>query len=176
MPFRPLPASPPRRRAVLLLLALGLLLQAQAGVLRQLLGAAHWHQPVSVQAQAAAGDSWLDRLQQWRQQVQARSPLIGGHGLAGHARRVAHDDNDGHHHAGLARHHHAPQAVGVVSVDQTGSDPLADSLAGSLLQPLALAAALGWPVAAGGGQAWARSTQGRWQDAGLRQPERPPQA
>jgi hypothetical protein len=173
------------RRSLLALLVLGLLLQAQAGVLRQLLGAAHWHRPAAVQA--AADDGWLDRLQAWRRDLLARSPLIAGHG-----RQAVHDERDGHHHAaaspaaathghhhdGAARHHHAPQDTSVVTAERAAgdADPLSDSQVGSLLQPLALDA--GWrdvrPSQAP--TTWPGSRTPQWQDAARRLPERPPRA
>lgn len=169
------------RRSLMALVVLGLLLQAQAGVLRQLLGAAHWHRPAALQA--AMDDSWLDRLQTWRRDLLARSPLIGGHGLA-----AVHDHSDGHHHAavspsthhhdGAARHHHAPQDASVVTAERAGGDgdPLTEGQSGSLLQPLALDA--GWrsvvPVRAPA--IWPGSHTPHWQDAARRLPERPPRA
>lgn len=168
------------RRSLLALLVLGLLLQAQAGVLRQLLGAAHWHQPA---VQAAVDDSWLDRLQAWRRDLLARSPLIGGHGVA-----TVRDDSDGHHHAavlpsthhhdGAARHHHAQHDASVVTAERAGADgdPLSDGQIGSLLQPLALDAGWRGVVPAQAPAAWPGSRAPQWQDAAARLPERPPRA
>lgn len=177
----PVLVSPPRRwqRRLLAVLVLGLLLQAQLGVLRQLLGAAHWHRPAAV----AADGGWLDRLQAWRRDLLARSPLIGGH-----ARQAVHDDSDGHHHAavlpaihhhdGVDRHHHAPQDTSVVTMERvTGdADPLSDSQVGSLLQPLALD--VGWrsAVPACAPATWPGNCAPHWQDAARRLPERPPRA
>ncbi len=172
---------PPRRlrRCLLTLLVLGLLLQAQAGVLRQLLGAAHWHRPAALQAAAVADGSWLDQLQAWRRDLLAHSPLIGAH-EADQGRAALHDDGDGHHHHhdGMARHHHAPQDASVVATERAGGDgePLSDGQAGSLLQPLALAAGWGhiglWRAPA----AWPGARASHWQDAARRLPERPPRA
>jgi hypothetical protein len=167
---------PPRRlrRCLLALLVLGLLLQAQAGVLRQLLGAAHSHRP----AQAQADGSWLDRLQAWRHDLLAHSSLVGAHGVD-HGRAAPHEVGDGHHHHdGVARHHHAPQDASVVASERAGGDgdPLSDGQAGSLLQPLALATDWGriglWRAPA----TWPGARASRWQDAALRLPERPPRA
>lgn len=176
-----MPSVPPSpRRLLLALLMLGLLLQAQAGVLRQLLGAAHWHQTVAAPAIDDAG--WLARLQAWRQAVQARSLLVGGHGRAVHAdhghgpalARSAHAT--GHHHGQVARHHHAPHGDDVVALEpgRGDGDPLPDAQAGSLLQPLALAGGWRGPVTLRDGAGWAATPAIRWQDAGLRLPERPP--
>jgi len=172
----PAPLLPPRRaplrRAMLALLVLGLLLQAQAGVLRQLLGAAHWHRPVAMQAQPVQADGgWLARLQAWRLERLASSPLAAAHPLAAPA-------EGHHHHDGLARHHHAPQLAGLVPLEPTGGDDgsLADGLAGSLLQPLALAAPWRLPAQAAANGAWPGGPAAPWRSAGLRQPERPPRA
>lgn len=159
---RPLPGRAAIRLVLLCLLLLGVLLHGQAGVLRQLLGAAHWHR----QAVAAASPSqlgWLDQWQAWRQQVQARSPLVGGHA------------EPGHHHDGSERHRHDHDAT-VVALESGGdsADPLADTLAGSLLQPLGLAAAPRWPATAVARPGWPPTATVAWRDAGHRLPERPP--
>jgi hypothetical protein len=184
---------PPRllRHSLLALLVLGLLLQAQAGVLRQLLGAAHWHQPVVLQATAAAHAGWLDRLQAWRRDLLARSLLIAGHG-----RSAVHDDGDGHHHAaaashawpaaapaahhhdGVARHHHTSQDASVVTPERPAGDgdPLSDGQIGSLLQPLALDAGWRGALPVPGPAAWPGGRVPHWRDAARRLAERPPRA
>jgi hypothetical protein len=179
------------RRAVRLrcllpaLLVLCLLLQAQAGVLRQLLGAAHWHRPVA--AQAASGAGWWTALQAWRADLLARRPLAAGHHLGqdtghgpGHPHASAHARLPPHIHTHdeAARHHHAPQDASVVALDAaTGDgDAGADATAGSLLHPLALAAALRLPApdASAGRHATLRAAP--WHDAALRRLDRPPRA
>lgn len=178
------PPSPPGhllRGGLLALLVLGLLLQAQAGVLRQLLGAVHWHRPAALQL--AVDDSWLDRLQAWRRGMLASRPLVGGHGPA-----ALHDDSDGHHqaagwpaahhHDGAARHHHAPQDGSVVTAERGGGDgdPLSDGQIGSLLQPLVLDAGWRAGVPLQAPATWPGSRTPHWQDAARRLPERPPRA
>jgi len=151
------------RRALLCLLLLALLLHGQAGVLRQLLGASHWHQPAQAQAEAAP-PVWLQQWRAWRQQLQARSPLVAGHA------------EPGHHHDGLARHHHHAADATVVALEPAadGDDPLGDSLAGSLLQPLGLVAGWAWPGVLQAGRHWPAGVEAAWRDAGARLPERPP--
>ncbi len=162
LPVRPLPGHALLRHALLCLLLLGVLLHGQAGVLRQLLGAAHWHRQ-AVAATSPSLPGWLDQLQAWRQQMQARGPLVGGH---------AEPD---HHHNGSERHHHDHDAT-VVALETAGdsADPLADTLAGSLLQPLGLAAAPRWPATAVARPGWPPTATTAWRDAGRRLPERPP--
>jgi len=166
-----LPARATAHRALLCLLLLAVLLHGQAGVLRQLLGAAHWHVPAAKAAAPAAAPStvthaatWLDQALAWRQQLQARSPLVGGHAMPGH------------HHDGSERHHHGPQDSSVVALESGNdtADTLADTLAGSLLQPLALAAGLCWAAAAALRMHWSPAGASAWRDAGTRLPERPP--
>ncbi|MES2714936.1 MAG: hypothetical protein V4795_04190 [Pseudomonadota bacterium] len=166
---RPVPGRTPRRHALLCLLLLALLLHGQAAVLRQLLGAAHWHHQAQP-ADSGAQPGWLDRLQAWRQQLQARSPLVAAH-AGGHA-------DTGHHHAGSERHHHHGQDRTVVALEPGGSGAgaLADTLAGSLLQPLGLAAPLCWAGHAPRALAWPHAPAAAWCDAGRRLPERPPRA
>ena len=52
----------------------------------------------------------------------------------------------------------------------------ADTLSGSLLQPLGLAGPLRWPGAAVASQRWAPAGAAAWRDASARLPERPPRA
>ncbi len=163
---RPPPGRALARHALLCLLLLGVLLHGQAGVLRQWLGAAHWHAQTSAAATTAPGGAgWLARAQAWRQAVQARSPLTGGHAAPGH------------HHGGSERHHHSLQDATVVALERGGdsADPLADTLAGSLVQPLGLANLLRWPRTADAAAAhWPLASAPAWRDASTRQPERPP--
>ena len=159
---RLLPGCAAVRRALLCLLLLGLLLHAQAGVLRQLLGAAHWHAP----ADAAQQAGWLDGARAWRQQLLAHRPLAGAHADAGHQ----------HHHGGSARHHHGADDTSVVALEpgDAGQGSLSDGAAGSLLQPLGLAGPLGWLAGSQAGQGWPHAATPDWRSAGNRQPERPP--
>jgi len=161
------PARAHWRSALLCLLLLGLLLHGHAGVLRQLLGAAHWHSVPAAQAlpdKPRAG--WLQAMHGWRQQLQSRSPLIAGHAL--HA----------HHHDGLQRHHHGPQDASVASLQraQAADTGAQDAASGSLLQPLALATGPGWCPPAAGAVRWSTAAAPGWRDAGSRLPERPPRA
>ncbi len=164
---RPVPGRTPRRHALLCLLLLALLLHGQAAVLRQLLGAAHWHHQAQP-ADSGAQPGWLDRLQAWRQQLQARSPLVAAH-AGGHA-------DTGHHHGGTERHHHHGQDHTVVALERGGgsADALADTLAGSLLQPLGLATGLHWAGRDAPAMRWPTIATTAWRDAGRRLPERPP--
>lgn len=170
MPFdRPPPGRTLARHALLCLLLLGVLLHGQAGVLRKLLGAAHWHaQPTVAAANALGGASWLARVQAWRQSVQASFPLAGGHAAPGH------------HHGGSERHHHSHQDETVVTLEPGGgsadrsADTLADTLAGSLMQPLGLANLLRWPHTAVAAAHWPHGSAAAWRNAAARLPERPP--
>lgn len=110
MPFdRPHRGRTLTRHALLCLLLLGVLLHGQAGVLRKLLGAAHWHAQASgAGATVPVGDSWLARVQAWRQAVQASYPLAGGHATPAH------------HHGGSERHHHSQQDETVVTLEPGG--------------------------------------------------------
>jgi TPR repeat protein len=154
-------------RSLLCLLLLGMLLHGHAGVLRQLLGAAHWHSQAAVAGPADA--DWLARLLAWRAALQARSPLTGSHATPGH------------HHAGSERHHHGRDDSTVVSLERSAdsSDPLTDApdtLSGSLLQPLGLAGRLHWCVPGDTTMCWAQVRASAWRDASARLPERPPRA
>jgi len=162
---RPPPGRTLARHTLLCLLLLGVLLHGQAGVLRKLLGAAHWHAPTSVAAATAPGGaSWLARVQAWRQAVQASYPLAGGHAAPGH------------HHGGSERHHHSHQDETVVTLERSGdnADTLADTLAGSLMQPLGLASPLRWPRTAAAAAHWPHTRAAAWRNATARLPERPP--
>jgi hypothetical protein len=158
------------RHALLCLLLLGVLLHGHAGVLRQLLGAAHWHtQAGPAQDDGPAQAGWMARAQAWRIALLTRSPLAGGHAAPGH------------HHDGSERHHHDRHDSTVVALERgvDSSDPLADApdpLAGSLLQPLALAGPMRWPGARVASQRWPSAAAAVWRDAGVRLPDRPPRA
>ena len=163
---RPLSQRTGLHRALLCLLLLGVLLHGHAGVLRQLLGAAHWHAPAGPAALARpALADWLAQALAWRADLQARSPLVGGHATPGH------------HHGGSERHHHDRHDTTVVVLEPaTDSADTPDARAGSLLQPLGLAGLLHWTGAAPASARWARACAAAWRDANHRQPERPPRA
>ena len=151
---------------VLLCLLLGVLLHGQAGVLRQLLGATHWHQPAEAErslASPAPLAGWAP-LQAWREQLLARSPLVGGHAM--------HDHGDG------LRDHHAGDDSTVVALEPGGetADPLTDSLAGSVLQPLGLAGHLHWAGTPDAQTAWPVAASAAWRSASARLLDRPPRS
>ena len=173
---RPLPGCAAARRVLLCLLLLGVLLHAQAGVLRQLLGAAHWHQPTAP-GRSMASPAYLSgwaQLQAWRQQLQARSPLVGDHGMAN--RQADHQHQHQHHHDSSQRHHHAGDDTTVITFEPGGdaAEPLSDTLAGSLLQPLGLAGHLHWAGTPTAQAAWPMVAGAAWRDAGTRVLDRPP--
>lgn len=178
---RPLTGRAAARRVLLCLLLLGVLLHAQAGVLRQLLGAAHWHQdstPVRSATSPAPWGGWA-HLQAWRQQLHARSPLVGGHALPGdraHRDGDDHDRHGNHHHDASQRHHHAGDDTTVVALEFGGdaADPLTDSLAGSVLQPLGLAGLVHWAGTPDAHTVWPVAASAAWRNAGARVLDRPP--
>ncbi len=163
---RPLTGRAAARRVLLCLLLLGVLVHGQAGVLRQLLGAAHWHKAMAAQRSglSSAATGWWPQLQAWRQQLQAHRPLVAD---------LAHA---GHHHADNARHRHDAHDHTVVAIEpgDDGADPLAEPLAGSVLQPLGLAWHLSWPLLAALAAPWPRQAAVAWRDAVMHPPERPP--
>lgn len=150
------------------LVVMGLLLQGQAGTLRRLLGVVHWHAPQAAQVLPGAHTGgWLQTVQAWRQQVQARSPWVAGH-----------TGVEDHHHDGMARHHHGPADDTVVALEPLhGSDAsTSDAGSGSLLHPLAPASGMRWHLPAAMAAHWARTALPGWRDASVRRPERPPRA
>lgn len=168
-----LPAPRHARRALLCLLLLGLLLQGPAQVLRHLVGAAHWHAAVPVPhtatsgpAQRAGWDHGLVEVRHLRQQLQARSPLAGGHAVRGHR------------HDGTERHHHHPADATVVALEPLHDREAmqSDGASASLLQPLGLADALAWRLPPAAAPRWPAAMDRDWRNADLRQPERPPRA
>ncbi|MBL8351612.1 MAG: hypothetical protein JNL87_15045 [Burkholderiaceae bacterium] len=153
-------------------LLLALAVQGYAGVLVQLLGPMHRHDPGTA-AVAGVGEqlhAWLDALQAWQRDLRARSvaPGLLGHGGATHS------------HGLFERHHHAHGDATVVALDGgAAGDAVEDAsaaAAGSLTAPSGPAARLILPAAttqAG----WARPASARpWRDAAARRPERPPPA
>jgi hypothetical protein len=170
---RPLPTRALAGRALLCLLLAGLLLHGQAQLLRQVLGAAHWHTLLPLQADTAADPApgqgwpdWLTGLRHLHQEVRARSPLGIGHAV------------HGHHHDASARHHHGPGDATVVALEplHDRAASLSDGAAGSLLQPLGLATGLVWRPPQTADARWPTALAPGWRNATLRLPERPPRA
>lgn len=171
---RPHPTRALAGRALLCLLLAGLLLHGQAQLLRQMLGAAHWHTVLPLPADTAADPApgqvwpdWLTGLRHLQQKVLARSPLGIGHAV------------HGHHHDTSARHHHRHGDATVVGLEplHDRAASMSDGASGSLLQPLGLATGgLVWRPPQTAAARWPTSLAPGWRNAALRLPERPPRA
>lgn len=187
LPAKPLHCSATARPLLtcllLCLLMLALLLHGQAAALRQMLGAAHRHVAAEHVGQATGWlQTTLGSALDWRLQLLASSPLIGGHGLAAPAdlaqqpaQQPAQQLAQHQHHDHGERHHHASGDASVLALEAGGdSSGISDGSASSLTQPLALGSRPAWAPAAANARHWPPASAPSWQSAAARLPERPP--